>query len=752
MAGLRKLFNVERTLFQSTSPEPTENNSGGPSSYEISPCRDLPSASPDANLPRLPQMQNQTFLGIERQFEDLHDQFRARSSPPAQYQQFNSSPDSKPSPFRNRRHVDVIEATFPSQRARAPTPISPPAMYNEEIADRNIQGKRSDKGGPRYASVISAVYQEDVADRNILLGGGRVHAALAGTEATSQSGLNNGRSVSSLSYYREGRPRLFSKSNGTGRTTPSDTEKAALRVISSDQDLRSHHPPSLRPEATQSSPSRRIGVRQYIALRLRNSAPTLSAGGPETSTPKHVPRPPIEASKHPAYPSPPTTSPPMREARKLPRAEPEPVNSLTPQDIKPKPTSQNKAPTAKIPAVEDGSNQLLSPASARLCARKNVRDLSINTKLAAPNKSFVKVKNQTLDVPVRTPRREPNASIAEIVNSPLPVATPSAISPRTPSYNVDEIMSMFKQAYISSQAASPNPTFETLQDAIVREINSHDAFRQVASDIETMPSPNPSPLPVTSERTEEFRGHMRKKSSIKSLSGKDLQALKFTRKPSFKRKRRNSYTPGKEMSFPAIKGMEAMATEPSPQERKRRHTYTQPVPSCAPDAPELPLPLREEAKKVNLGTSGEVPPVKYSYKLIPDVRPKSSHSLGSKGAPPRPTTSCSLKLSGHSRKDPKSDTRQRSSSRRNTTSQKEPPTLQFDHVNDEGNNSAPTTTTRSRTPSESKSINSVSSQQTTQSVPTKRLNASPVPVGRNRIPLRRSSLHKDLFDSGRFLP
>ncbi|EQL36156.1 hypothetical protein BDFG_02397 [Blastomyces dermatitidis ATCC 26199] len=754
MESLRKLFNVERTLFHSTSPELTVSESSDPVNGTCSPCLILPHGSPETKLPRLPQMQNQTFYGIERQFEDLHDQFCCRTSPALQNKRVKNT-ESHPPPHSSRRHVDVIEASFPAQHARLPTPISPASMYNEEIADRNIHSQRLNKFSTKYANVISAVYQEDVADRNILLSGGNTHTRTIGPSgAVSTCNLSNSRSVSSLSYYQESWPRLWSRLQVVGQRAPLEEKRAELRVISSDQDLRSH-PLSYTPEDAGGSPPRRIGVRQYIALRLKNSSPALSSKGPENSAPERAPQPQLKM-----YKVTPDLPPSARDAGKAPKLNQSSINSPKQEEVKPGNDVAKKA-ALKLSPGSNTSNRLLSPASANLSTRKNVRELSINTKLAAPTKNFVKVPSQPSDIPVAPVRREPNASIAEIVNSPLPVATPSMVSPKTPSYNVEEIMSMFKHAYISSQKTSPHPTFETLQDAIVREINSHEAFRQVASEIETMPFPEPSPAPIPIKHSGEIHGHMRKKSSSKSLSGREKQTLRLVGRSSFAKKRRNSYTSGKELSFPAIKGLEG-GSEPdsSHQERRRRHTYSQPLPPVVSIAPKLPEELREEARRAKLASAGDTPQPKYAYKLMPDIRPKSSHSVRSKGHHSRPGTSDSSKQLQSRRPTPipqnaQPETAQNTNSRSIPTEQTTSETSKYesDHYRNGESDTLPGSTNTSCTTPEPKTMTSNSPQQITQKAPIKRLfSASPQPLGRNRIPLRRSSLHKDLFDSGRFKP
>ncbi|QSS64035.1 hypothetical protein I7I51_01096 [Histoplasma capsulatum] len=565
MAGLRKLFSIERTLFQSTNPELMESESNGPVSGTYSPCLALPRGSPEAKLPRLPQMQNQTFYGIERQFEDLHDQFCCHQSLSRQNKRFrNAEPTS--SPHQIRRHVDVIEAGFPAQHARVPTPISPATLSSQES---------------------------------------------------------------------------------------------------------------------------------------------------ENIPPRPAPQPQLKI-----YKVAPDRQPSTRDAGESSRFNQSLVNPPKQLDVKPRNHDSKKA-TPKCPTVEDGSNRLLSPASANL-SRKNVRDLSINTKLAAPTKNFVKVPTQP---PVLAPagaRREPNSSIAGIVNSPLPVATPSAVSPRTSSYNVEEIM--------------------------------------IASDIETMPFPEPSPVPIPIKQSE-INGHTRRKSSSKSLSGKEKQSLRLVGRNSFAKTRRNSYTSGKELSFPAIKGLEA-GTEPdsSHQERRRRHTYSQPLPPSVPVAPEFPRELRQEAGKASLGRSGDSPQPKYTYKLIPDIRPKSSHSVRSKGPPSRLGKSGSSKQTQSCRpalvcQNSQSEMAQRTSSRNTPAEQTKPdlPKYQSDNPKNGERDTLPGLTNSSCTTPEPKIVTSSFPQQTSQKPPIKRLfSTSPQQIGRNRIPLRRSSIQKDLFDSGRF--
>jgi hypothetical protein len=222
----------------------------------------------------------------------------------------------------------------------------------------------------------------------------------------------------------------------------------------------------------------------------------------------------------------------------------------------------------------DGGDKELSlskrPSLSRAGSNKNVLDLSIDTGITASKKPSIKIEHRVIQPPTPKNLAVPQAaSIAEIVNSPLPTDTPSPFIPEfSHNYSADEIMNMFKQAYISTQVATPgHPTFETLQDAIIREINSHDAFQTVpvptteppftppASDYsfdETILLPPPGPSLTRKDQTE-----------------KEGQLSKRIRRGSFARNRGKSIssTKGGEKNLKKEKGSFIS---------KRRHTYAQP--------------------------------------------------------------------------------------------------------------------------------------------------------------------------------
>jgi hypothetical protein len=213
------------------------------------------------------------------------------------------------------------------------------------------------------------------------------------------------------------------------------------------------------------------------------------------------------------------------------------------------------------------------PTLSRPGSRKNILDLSIDTDITSSQKPAVKVDHRV--IPPRTPTHRSiaqNASIAEIVHSPLPTATLTALTPQlSPSYNVDEIMNMFKQAYNTTQATSPNhPTFETLQDAIIREINSHDAFRTVS-----VPDAGPPFTPPASDESFDEvillppPGPSRVN---RHLSEKESQLSKLMRKGSSIRKRTKSIS----STHNGKGGEKSVKRDPQSSRIRRRHTYAQP--------------------------------------------------------------------------------------------------------------------------------------------------------------------------------
>ncbi|KAF7589773.1 hypothetical protein BBP40_003881 [Aspergillus hancockii] len=214
------------------------------------------------------------------------------------------------------------------------------------------------------------------------------------------------------------------------------------------------------------------------------------------------------------------------------------------------------------------SRTYTSPNSTRPKS-KNVRDLSIDTGLAARGKSTKKISHCAIQPP--TPSNfgiKQTPSIAEVMNSPLPAASPASPSPGFQSnQKIEEIMDMFKQAYTPSPAISPHPTYETLQDAIIREINSHEAFQRV-------PVPEPGPPFTPSPTQESFNrdiGVPRTEGSNRTMSLRDSQLSKL-RRGSFKKHRRRSDT--RRSISTSVPSMAFWKASEAP--RRRRHTDAPP--------------------------------------------------------------------------------------------------------------------------------------------------------------------------------
>ena len=719
MAGQRKILHTEKTSFQTSSLEDDYE----PSSGEFSPTGTLSadSRSPNGTLPRLPPMDNQTFLGIERQFEEFHDQIQTRTSRSLSAKRYKYI-ETKVPPLRKKRHVDVLQAIFSAHRSEVSTPVTPTSLYNEDIADRNMRARSSNP----YARIVSALYQEDVADRNIRVNGCNISSGAVSRYNMRLRKMRSG----------EGRTVPRSKSQLAGQFDSYAENGTPLRFIASDQDLRDG--PGLEGRKVYL----RVEGANCTKLRPQSSAPLLSTTS-EDSPDKPLPALPRSCEESDAHVMSTTrTKPTETEEKPLPKK----------KDVQPANSPPSKQPT----------NRLLPPNTARSSTR-NIHNLSINTKLAAPRKNFVRVRPRPAELQVPTPRREPGASLAEIVNSPVSVATPARESPIPPSnYSVEEIMDLFKQAYQTTENINTHPTFESLQDAIVREINSHDAFRQIHSESSTLNAPGLSPdLP-----SNEFIAPREDHSGVsRSSSRRSLSRHKY-RHGVRRSQRRNSDVQGRELSVAALKGMESEGI----YSKKRRHTCAQP-PSF-----ELGRNYRRAVNEQQEEPRGRSSRKRHSDMLYsgrsPSGRPLSSHSLFSKAVAaifepgPEPSTSTSgrsrSRISLRSSSRVKNPTKQRSGDvtgedgvRQQQPSQP-PPEIQVDHVSANNRKAHLPGTFRVFPASTPVSPVTKHCPHPAPLVPHKKKpkqtvwSTSPIPsTGRRRIPLRSTSIKKDMYDSGR---
>ncbi|EFR02437.1 hypothetical protein MGYG_05431 [Nannizzia gypsea CBS 118893] len=553
MSALRKLFSPERPIFHHSLAD------GGQHSYP--PLSQEPD-SPETRPSRLRHRSTPQYLGFEREFEDPNEQLESRPSQRRSYFGRMSSPR------RTKRHVDVLEAIFSKQsQHQAPTAVPLTiTSYNEDIAERNLAGIQECGGGlSRYSHVISAIYQEDVADRNMVpFSPPILISPPPGEEHT--VGNSQKRIVA----------RKVKKSQRESDLSPSE-EKAALRAIASSQDIRRNPPSSGNRSKLSNRKHLKADIDENDSLRLRKSAPDLSVQ--PTGDDKQIPNEALTASKKlPQARRTCASSNPANECErkhklKVPKSTDDDSTAVKESTSK----SQTQENTSNLP--NNSSNNLLSPNSARRRSKRNVRDLSINTQLAAPGKKFAKIaKKQPLRPVAASPRREASANLDEIVNSPIALTSPLNPSPRLTGFTASEMLNLFKQAYASSQTHAARPTFESLQDAIIREINSHDAFTHINPQSLSPVSPVPSLTPDLStngKHTEKFITRpMTALSVSRSVSSKEDSL--GSKRSSYCEQVLRPDSQGREISFPAIKELDPENSNPAVL--KRRHSCSQSVP------------------------------------------------------------------------------------------------------------------------------------------------------------------------------
>lgn len=462
-----------------------------------------------SNVPSTTQLDtSKHFFAIERQFERLQADVQTRPLTSFSDLQCGESGSSSP---RAPRHVDLVQALFSQHRYQinGGSTFCPTHPYNEDVADRNIHGWRNETIGKNtYSRIVSAIYQEDVADRNI---------------AKAQKSDPSPIQPPPRSPLRLRNPLLRDQGRKTSLTARTPFPKETQAGLG--------QPVSHKLESTNrgSMGSKMSGAPRSVRreLKTQRSAPVLT-------------------SNHSNFP---VITVNGREA------------NLDSQ----KPKLLNRSSLVVPP-----SRGSLSPASVSTTpkpgSRRNVRDLSINTELASSQRLPIKIEHraiQAIQPPTPSYRsNERDPSIAEIVHSPLPSLSPAVASF---SYKADEIMDLFKKVYMSSYATDPHPTFETLQDAIVREINSHDAFRHVP-----IPDNGPPFTPLAKEHS--FKDNVNELAEDGLEGNRDGSGgPKPTRKPSRSRGRRKS------VSLINFKAQDKNTPKKRPlsSTRRRRHTYTE---------------------------------------------------------------------------------------------------------------------------------------------------------------------------------
>lgn len=548
MVALKKLFQAERTPSRSStatglngmqSEEPCFGTLESPTRNKFHSLLSVGPPSPTLPSPGLRAFHAHDvahhFDQIEKQFEDLHQSLAERpTSSQSQYPPPVPGRSVRKAP--NARHIDLMQAVAPSEQpidSDSPIASRPTSPYNEDVAERNMTRflRIQYRSGFTSSRIFSALYQEDVADRNI---------AKYSSESRSLSSLSSRSSppapgrVRNLSPDGTGKKRTFRNPNWT-----------------SDGDLRAR---SASPDTASANSSRHSQASSL--LRQQRSAPSLSPDEDGEAAP-----PPViqRLGVPPAYkqgkrwsntplPDSPTLPNPMSdngsgsESRAaspvVPRA---PVTTVRTSSLTSRSISRSISP----------------PPSSGSASRKNVRDLSINTDLA---QGRPKIAHRAIQPPTPSANEMKRApSIAEVMHSPLPAPSPPQPSPR---FKVSEMMDLFNKAYMSTQAISPHPTYESLQDAIVREINSHDAFKKVP-----VPTAGPPFTPSPTRDTFDHRPRTAHPRLSRSASAGSIS--KIMRKGSFRKHKRNS---------DSRQSISTIFRKASPSPSRRRHTDA-PIPS-----------------------------------------------------------------------------------------------------------------------------------------------------------------------------
>ncbi|RAL04748.1 uncharacterized protein BO80DRAFT_207832 [Aspergillus ibericus CBS 121593] len=518
MVALRRFFHAEKS-----SPANSDDHDARTGSPEGDDHHASPNMKPSRRMAA-----DSRFQKAEEKGEATHG--RMKSRPLSARSQAPPSRASNRPPEKNPRHVDLLDALFSSHRyhIQSASTLSPITPYNEDIAERNmvpfLRGMAL-KQKP-YSRPVSALYQEDVADRNI---SSRRSSLSRSASARSRATPPLSRQLASQRYEGD---RIHSRAKGT-KMPRSCSPEGSGSVSRSQTDE--------RPGAS------RVAASQKSYLRSQRSAPDL--------LPESISAPQEEATSGAnGY----LGVPPAHKQGDTWSNRPLPDSPTLPLSMR------NKSSTDENQVVQDAPNTR--------SAKKNVRDLSINTKLAARGRPTTKLAHRAIQPPTPSATdAKQTPSIAEVINSPLPVGTPTSISPLPPfNEKVAEIMDMFKQAFASTQAVTPHPTFETLQDAIVREINSHEAFQRLS--FPTEPSLTPSPSQESFDRA--LHVPLCPGSGLeRSLSAKERQFSKRIGKNSFKKHKRS---PDQRKSISTSVPLTAFRA--SDTTRRRRHTDA-PLPS-----------------------------------------------------------------------------------------------------------------------------------------------------------------------------
>ncbi|KAJ5200485.1 hypothetical protein N7472_005689 [Penicillium cf. griseofulvum] len=531
MVALKKLFQTDKSISRPATSLGLEGCGMEPYFHTVdSPTRSHFEGFPSRTSQSLDVAHH--FDQIEKQFEDLHDRLERPTS--AQSQLRPRTTHFAPSKPQNGRHIDLMHALFSTERNQTitPEPLSPPlSLYNEDVAERNMTRflRIQYRNGLATSGILSALYQEDVADRNI---------AKYSSPGRSLSHLSSRSSPAAPGRVRipEGQRRKVRKRD-PGKPAWASAENLRTKLSPEDG-------------SGTSSPRSQSHIGNYP--RLQRSAPSLSAD--EDFVPQEdAPPTPVQR----------LGVPPAHKQGKRWSNTPLPDSPTIPTPMGSSDGAAKASSVPRPPAIISRRTQssLPPPQLSEPGSKKNARGLSINTQLAA--KGSPKIGHRAIQPPTpSTCDLKQAPSIAEVMNSPLPV--PSPISPPKSSsrFKASDMMDFFSKAYKATQGS--HPTHETLQDTIVREVNSHEAFRRV-------PVPAPGPPFTPSPEQDEFSNSVRPATALhRSASAKN----RLMNRNSFKHKS----APETRRSISTSVGYDRLLRRVSGSPAPRRHTDA-PAPS-----------------------------------------------------------------------------------------------------------------------------------------------------------------------------
>lgn len=451
------------------------------------------------------------------------------------------------------RHVDLLEALFSSHRYQMPTKaLSPIAPYNEDIAERNmIRPPR--KMPTALADVPSSpsLYQEDVADRNIAVGSSSCSSSPRAGSPSSQTTIPKSirkRWPTPTKGGRVGSQKLPGRKWEETMESETNTQDSPRSTFTCQNENR--RTPLMR--TAQSSPVIRTdrSASDGISQTATDSTAVDCLGVPSAYNQGGV-----------------LSNAPLPDSPTLPLELTYNVNA----------NNEDGDAAQSTPALSRGdsptASSTTSRASSQLNARKNVRDLSIDTEAAASGRRITRISHRAIQPPTPLDTERQNPSIAEVMNLRLPSqnASPIACHPSI-AHAANDMMEAFRLASIPKNT-KPMPTCETLQDTIVREINSHEAFQRVP-----VPDDEPPFAPPASEPAPFDEGSKRRKRTIsksgRGLLAKDNQISKLIGRGAQKKRSRNPEFSGSVTTGNSSTGFRRHTDAPAPSRELLDYTRT----------------------------------------------------------------------------------------------------------------------------------------------------------------------------------